>query len=72
MTYRDRGASRYRDRLNHWAVIRLLPNVQRLVVARFHVRSDAEGHAAALKRLVPNGIYIVIFDPIGEDKSKDL
>jgi hypothetical protein len=70
MTYRVREASRYRDRLNHWAVIRLLPNVQRLVVARFHKRSDAEGHAAALKRLVPNGIYIVIFDPIGEDDPK--
>ena len=60
----------YRDRLNHWAVIRLLPNVQRLVVARFHKRSDADGHAAALKRLVPDGIYIVIFDPIGEDNKK--
>ncbi len=60
----------YRDRLNHWAVIRLLPNVQRLVVARFHKRSDADGHAAALKRLVPNGIYIVIFDPIGQDNKK--
>ena len=54
----------HRDRLNHWAVIRLLPNIQRLVVARFHNRSDADGHAAALKRLVPSSIYIVIFDPI--------
>ena len=61
----------YRERLNHWAVIRLLPNIQRLVVARFHRCSDADGHAAALKRLVPNSIYIVIFDPIAEDNQRD-
>jgi hypothetical protein len=58
----------YRERLHHWAVIRLLPNAQRLVVARFYVRSDAEGHAATLNRLVPGGIYIVMFDPIDERK----
>jgi hypothetical protein len=34
----------YRDRLNIWAVMRLLPDFQRVVVARFRNPSDAEGH----------------------------
>ena len=58
----------YRDRLHDWAVLRLLPNIQREIVARFYNRSDAEGHAAALNRLVPGSIHIVIFDPIPEGK----
>ncbi|PSB17160.1 hypothetical protein C7B76_10410 [filamentous cyanobacterium CCP2] len=30
----------YRERLNHWAVIRLLPNCQRVVIDRFRSRSS--------------------------------
>jgi hypothetical protein len=33
----------YRDRLQPWCVVRHLPNWQRLTVARFSRRSDAEG-----------------------------
>jgi hypothetical protein len=54
----------YRERLNHWAVIRLLPNCQRVVVDRFRSRSDAEGHAQAMRHLVPDGEFMVVFDPI--------
>ncbi|WP_416675219.1 hypothetical protein [Egbenema bharatensis] len=57
----------YRERLNHWAVIRLLPNCQRVVVDRFRSRSDAEGHAQAMRRLVTDGEFIVVFDPVGSD-----
>jgi hypothetical protein len=60
----------YRERLNHWAVIRLLPNCQRLVVDRFCSRSDAEGHAQAMRRLVPDGEFIVVFDPVGFDTGE--
>lgn len=53
----------YRDRLNGWAVVRLLPNFQRVVVARFRNPSDAEGHCQSLSRLMPDGKFIVVFDP---------
>ncbi len=53
----------YRDRLNGWAVVRLLPNFQRIVVARFRNPSDAEGHCQSLSRLMPDGKFVVVFDP---------
>ncbi|NEQ18261.1 MAG: hypothetical protein F6K10_31920 [Moorea sp. SIO2B7] len=52
----------YSERLHPWVVIRLLPNMQRVVVARFRNRSDAEGHLWALKRLMPDAEFIIIFD----------
>jgi len=62
----DKFIMTYRDRLNHWAVIRLLPKMQRVVVARFKHRSDADGYAVLLRRLFPDGLFVVVFDPIGE------
>jgi hypothetical protein len=58
----------YRDRLNSWAIARLLPNLQRTVVARFYSRSDAEGHLQCLKRLIPQASFILVFDSSPEDK----
>ncbi|NEO61242.1 MAG: hypothetical protein F6J98_12670 [Moorea sp. SIO4G2] len=52
----------YSQRLHPWVVVRLLPEMQRVVVARFRNRSDAEGHLQALKRLMPDGKFIIIFD----------
>ncbi|NEQ83659.1 MAG: hypothetical protein F6K26_26730 [Moorea sp. SIO2I5] len=40
--------------------------MQRMVVGRFRNRSDAEGHMQALKRLMPDAEFIIIFD-IGQD-----
>jgi len=54
----------YAERLNHWAIVRLLPNMQRVVVARFKNRSDAEGYTQALQRLIPDATFAVIFDPV--------
>ncbi|NEQ88792.1 MAG: hypothetical protein F6K26_55555 [Moorea sp. SIO2I5] len=56
----------YSQRLYPWAVVRLLPKMQRMVVGRFRNRSDAEGHMQALKRLMPDGKFIIVFD-IGQD-----
>jgi len=56
----------YSQRLYPWAVVRLLPKMQRVVVGRFRNRSDAEGHMQALKRLMPDGEFIIVFD-IGQD-----
>lgn len=53
----------YAERLNHWAVVRLLPGMQRVVVARFHHRSDADGYTQTLKRLMPDATFLVVFDP---------
>jgi hypothetical protein len=53
----------YRDRLNCWAIARLLPKMQRIIVARFRNRSDAEGHVQRLRQLIPHASFIVVFDP---------
>jgi len=52
----------YSQRLYPWAVIHLLPKMQRVVIGRYRNRSDAEGHLQALKRLMPNGKFVIIFD----------
>jgi hypothetical protein len=48
----------YHKKLKPWAVFRLPNNI---CVARFHRRSDAEGHAKVLRSLAP-GKYEVMFD----------
>lgn len=57
----------YRERLNSWAVIRLLPNLQRITVTRCRNESDASGHCRILECLEPQAQFIVIFDPVLED-----
>lgn len=59
----------YRDRLRRWAVVRLLPNLQRITIARFVRQSDADGYVQVLRLLEPDAKLIVIFDPI--DPSSD-
>ena len=49
-------------RLSRWVIVRLLPNMRRVVVGRFRTRSDAEGHLQALRRLIPGAEMIVVFD----------
>ncbi|NEO71407.1 hypothetical protein [Moorena sp. SIO3H5] len=65
----------YYHRLHPWAVVRLLPQMQRVVVARFRNRSNAEGHLKALKRLMPDAEFVIVFDigndPIAEESRDD-
>lgn len=56
----DRSA--YQARLNSWAIARLLPNMQRIIVARFRSRSDADGHLQCLRQLIPDAFFVVVFD----------
>jgi hypothetical protein len=35
----------YKQRLNSWIIVRLLPNLQRRVVGRFRSWSDADGQS---------------------------
>ncbi|MGD2181554.1 hypothetical protein [Lusitaniella coriacea] len=60
----------YRERLQPWCVVRHLPNLQRLTVARFSRRNDAEAYLIALRRLMPSVNHIIIFSsvPIASDK----
>ncbi len=52
----------YKDQLQPWCIVRLLPNLQRLVVARFRRRSDAEAHLQILQQLGSSTNYAIIFD----------
>ncbi|AOY81627.1 hypothetical protein BJP36_18635 [Moorena producens JHB] len=60
----------YSERLHPWVIVRLLPKMQRVIVARFRNRSDAEGHLQALKRLMPDAKFIIIFD-LGKPMEPD-
>lgn len=54
----------YKDRLSPWCIIRHLSDSQQQVVGRMRRRNDAEEHLRLLKRMVPNGDYSIIFDPM--------
>lgn len=53
----------YKEGLNSWIIVRLLPNLQRRVVGRFRSWSDADGQIRILRQLLPEARLIVVFDP---------
>lgn len=53
----------YRDSLYPWCIIRLLPDLQRMLVQRFRRRGDAEAYLKMLQSLLPDTPHIIIFDP---------
>ena len=53
----------YKERLKCWVLVRLLPNMQRMTVAQYRSRSDADGHLVILRRLMPNAKFVVMFNP---------
>ncbi|WP_066377599.1 MULTISPECIES: hypothetical protein [unclassified Anabaena] len=52
----------YKQRLNSWAIARLLPDAQREIIARFRSRSDADGYMQHLCQVTPNASFMVVFD----------
>ncbi|MCA1995210.1 MAG: hypothetical protein LDL41_24650 [Coleofasciculus sp. S288] len=52
----------YFEQLHPWCIIRLLPNLQRRVVARCRRRNDAESHLQVLRRLMPTVPFVIVFD----------
>ncbi len=52
----------YKDRLNRWLIVRLLPNMQRITVAHFFRHSDAEGHQRMIRQLIPNARFVIVFN----------
>ena len=53
----------YQARLHPWCIVRLLPKMQRIVVGRFRKGNDADDHARSLRHLIPDGQFVVMFDP---------
>jgi hypothetical protein len=45
-----------------WALVRLLPDLRRYTVARFHNRTDAQDHHRVLNRFIAAAEFEVIFD----------
>ncbi|HEY9798309.1 MAG TPA: hypothetical protein V6D30_21940 [Leptolyngbyaceae cyanobacterium] len=52
----------YLESLSPWCIVKLMPNMQRLVVARCRRRNDAEEHVRVLRRLLPGTTFAIIFD----------
>lgn len=55
--------SYYKERLNSWALVRCLPNMQQVIVERFRSSADAEGRLRLLKQSMPNTQFAVVFEP---------
>ncbi len=45
-----------------WCVIRQLPTLQSIIVARFLSRIEAETYLVFMKRLYPNSFFEIMFD----------
>ncbi|MFE1744819.1 hypothetical protein [Coleofasciculus sp. H7-2] len=56
----------YYAKLHPWCIIRSLPDMRSLIVARFRGRNDAEAHLRILKANTPNIPYSIIFDTTPE------
>ena len=52
----------YFERLHPWCIVKLLPNCQRIVVARFRKRNDADDYFRVLQRLVKESTFAIVFD----------
>jgi hypothetical protein len=56
----------YKERLCCWAIARLLPTQQWIIVARFRSRFDADGHFQFLRQTIPHVKFEVVFDLSGD------
>lgn len=52
----------YKERLNPWAIVRFLPDMQRVIIERFRSPADAEGYLKFLRQEMPHGKFEVVFD----------
>lgn len=53
----------YRQQLHPWCIVRLLPDLQHEVIARFRRRNDAEAHQRILRQQQPSKHYTIVFFP---------
>ncbi|AFZ57400.1 hypothetical protein H6G54_26015 [Anabaena cylindrica FACHB-243] len=61
-TKSENQAITYRNRLNGWAIARMVADQQRVIVARFRSRSDADGYIRHLRELTPTASFEIVFD----------
>ena len=61
----DTAGSVYRARLFPWSVIRSLPDCQRLVLARFRKRNQAEEYVRSVRQVNSDWHCVIVFDLIG-------
>lgn len=54
----------YRSQLTLWIIVKLMPNLQNVIVGRFRSKSDADGHLKVLNRMIPQAKFVVMFDPL--------
>lgn len=59
------------SQLHVWAIVRLLPNMQRAIVNRFRRRGDAENYIHLLRRYNPDGNFLIMFDPPPEEQHPE-
>jgi len=52
----------YRQRLNTWAIIRIVPDIEPVIVARFRSRADADGYLRHLRQVIPNTTFQIVVD----------
>ncbi|MBE9206340.1 hypothetical protein IQ244_07405 [Nostoc sp. LEGE 06077] len=55
-----------------WCIIRQLPNMQRMVVARFHRRHDADAYRQILQRLLPTANHVIVFDSTVSEIAEEI
>ncbi len=51
------------SQLHVWALVRLLPNMQRVVINRFRRRVEAENYLHILRRIAYDASLVIMFDP---------
>ncbi|MEG5019535.1 MULTISPECIES: hypothetical protein [unclassified Microcoleus] len=57
---------------NAWIIYRLLPNFQRLPVAQFRSRSEAESSLTVIRQMLPNTELILAFEVGLENPTTEL
>ncbi|MCZ2200921.1 hypothetical protein [Cylindrospermopsis raciborskii] len=58
----EKKAISYKNRLNGWTIARVAQDQQRVIVARFRSKSDADGYIQHLRQLVPEDSFEMFFD----------
>jgi hypothetical protein len=57
--------------LHVWAVVRLLPDMQRVVLSRFRRRGEAENYVYVLRRQLQEARLEIVFDPPSDTIHSD-
>jgi len=63
----ENQAIAYRNRLNGWAIARTTSSTERVIIARFRTRSDADGYMQHISKLIPDASFELIFDSRREE-----